>query len=530
MYTGHDTIIVEPELDWQAGDEIFLACTAAQHWHSEYRTIVSYEGGIIKLDKPLDYYHYGDAESTEAEFTVDMRGEVLLLSRNVKIQGEDVDGWGGQVLATDLFEPDGTWRKGSLMFDNVQVYNCSQKDAYMSAIRWEGATGGFSRVSNSAIHNGLDWGVMIWDSNNVEFVNNAVVGFRAVVMNLDKFRNSTIVGNFIGDGVGRGIEFIDSTIDKEACVAYGSYRNPGKGNPSYDITFTDNIAAGCMFAGFVAPGHDCDDTEQVSFRNNIAHSIGGSETGYGVYIYGNPALKFSKCFETSYFTAYKTTQSCATSFVNTYDHRAHHYTCIDGTYGISFSTGGMERDEVNMSLWDSAFYGSTKSDDCPEGGDCYCLKKTAFINFQNMNDDKDLHPTMKSSLPIYKSHGEGNWGGRVEVRDTLFKGFVGLQKCGERSVIFGSNPDSSDKIPPHFFVNSKFVDVDDLGFAFLEKPPSKWANVKDCGNFPCTAPSNYILGFTSTKFDGVTPSVTAQDFTVVPDDPTVGGTYPNCKH
>ena len=94
-YTGQDTIVVEPGLDWKEGDEIALAATASQYWHTDYRTIVSYAGGEIVLDEPLEFYHYGDASSTEEEFSVDMRGEVLLLTRNVKIQGEDIDGWGG---------------------------------------------------------------------------------------------------------------------------------------------------------------------------------------------------------------------------------------------------------------------------------------------------------------------------------------------------------------------------------------------------------------------------------------------------
>ena len=74
------------------------------------------------------------------------------------------------------------------------------------------------------------------------------------------------------------------------------------------------------------------------------------------------------------------------------------------------------------------------------------------------------------------------------------------------------------------------VDVDDNGFAFLSKPEPGWANVKDCGDFPCTAPSNWIIGFTNTKYDGVTPSTTPKDFMLVPDDLTVGGTYPGCVH
>ena len=222
-YSGQDTIIVEPGLDWQEGDEIYLAPTAAQNTHSDYRTIVSYAGGEIVLDEPLEYYHYGSPASTEEDYGVDMRGEVLLLSRGIKIHGEDIDGWGGQVMATDLFESDGTWRKGSIIFDNVQVYNCSQKDSYHSAIRFEGATGGYSRISNSAVHNGLDWGLSIINSNNIEIIDNAFVGYRAVGVNLSKFRNSTITGNFVGDVNSRNLNFIDMTIDKEACWAYNSY-------------------------------------------------------------------------------------------------------------------------------------------------------------------------------------------------------------------------------------------------------------------------------------------------------------------
>ena len=78
------------------------------------------------MKEPLKYYHWGDGDSTADEYNgVDMRGEVILLSRNIKIKGEDAEGWGGQVLATDYFENDGTWRKGQIIFDNVQLFNCS---------------------------------------------------------------------------------------------------------------------------------------------------------------------------------------------------------------------------------------------------------------------------------------------------------------------------------------------------------------------------------------------------------------------
>lgn len=187
------------------------------------------------------------------------------------------------MLATDLFEIDGTWRKGQIIMDNVQMYNCSQKDTYRSGIRFEGATG-YSRVSNSTVHNGLDWAASILQASNIELLDNTFVGFRAIGMRIDNARNCTITGNFVGDVNGRNIQFLNSAIDKEACYAYGSYLENGPGTPNYEMTFMNNIAAGCPFAGFIAPGHNCDDSSQVHFKDNVAHSVGG----YGAYVYKQP--------------------------------------------------------------------------------------------------------------------------------------------------------------------------------------------------------------------------------------------------
>ena len=91
-YQGFDEIRVERNLDWVAGDEIYLAPTNMQWTHSEYRTIVDYnvDTGIITLDEPLDFYHFGDDYTTGDDFNgLDMRGEVKLLTRNIKIEGED---------------------------------------------------------------------------------------------------------------------------------------------------------------------------------------------------------------------------------------------------------------------------------------------------------------------------------------------------------------------------------------------------------------------------------------------------------
>lgn len=70
-------------------------------------------------------------------------------------------------------------------------------------------------------------------------------------------------------------------VDKEGCVSVCAYFNKPDAK-CYDNKVTNSIAFGCEYAGFVVPGHDCDDSDvQDNFRNNVAHSMQGS----GAYIF-----------------------------------------------------------------------------------------------------------------------------------------------------------------------------------------------------------------------------------------------------
>jgi len=69
-----------------------------------------------------------------------MRGEVMLLTRNVKIDAEDIESWGGQVITSDTIEFDGKMRFGHTVLDNVEIFNCSQIDTFKAALRFEAAS------------------------------------------------------------------------------------------------------------------------------------------------------------------------------------------------------------------------------------------------------------------------------------------------------------------------------------------------------------------------------------------------------
>jgi hypothetical protein len=59
-----------------------------------------------------------------------MRGEVVLLTRNVRVIGDDTMSWGGHVVTSDTMDDLGNLVTGQLFFSNVELYNCSQENTY----------------------------------------------------------------------------------------------------------------------------------------------------------------------------------------------------------------------------------------------------------------------------------------------------------------------------------------------------------------------------------------------------------------
>jgi len=88
---------VEKNLQWNKGDKLGFPPTNMRHKQYDFAIIDTYDPltGIIKLEKAMIYYHYGAINSTASDFSgIDMRGKVLLLSRNVLIDGENIENQG----------------------------------------------------------------------------------------------------------------------------------------------------------------------------------------------------------------------------------------------------------------------------------------------------------------------------------------------------------------------------------------------------------------------------------------------------
>ena len=64
---------------------------------------------------------------------------------------------------------------------------------------------------------------------------------------------------------------------------------------------------------------------------------------------------------------------------------------------------------------------------------------------------------------------------------------------------------------------------------FIYDPPEKWANLDDCGNFPCTAPMNTLASFQGSVFYGSKARWATDDFQIIANNTGISPFIEGCK-
>ena len=108
---GENTITVAGPIDWVAGEEIVISSSSSDYTQSERLKIVSVDKTkpllpVITLSNPLLFFHYGVIETYGTSDTIDMRAEVILLTRNIVVQGDslttDDEQYGATIMITSM--------------------------------------------------------------------------------------------------------------------------------------------------------------------------------------------------------------------------------------------------------------------------------------------------------------------------------------------------------------------------------------------------------------------------------------------
>jgi hypothetical protein len=347
---GTTSIEVLNAAQWKVGDEIVLASTDYDARQAERRTIAAISGNRITLDKKLEYMHFG-----EITLNVDERGEVGLLTRNIKIQASPDAAqtfFGGHIMAMVT----------SRMFvDGVELHRMGQNlELARYPIHWHlvGDAGEGQYIRNAAIHDTYNRCVTVHGTNNLQVENNVT------------YNN---VGHcfFLEDGIEHGNKFVKNLAIQTKChtskacdptdlAPFGStadllnFKTTGQDakdilipsdntassywitNP--DNTFVGNVAAGSDATGFwfAFPDHPTGafegsdaskntwpaQTKVREFRGNVAHSNfdslmqdrapqpNGRTRAWGFIAFANPAVRKDPVVSAvEDFTAYKNRNS-----------------------------------------------------------------------------------------------------------------------------------------------------------------------------------------------------------------------------
>jgi cell migration-inducing and hyaluronan-binding protein len=183
---GSTTIEVLNAAGWRVGDEIVLASTDFDPRQAERRKITAVRGNTITLDRPLEYMHFG-----EITFGVDQRGEVGLLTRNIRIRASDDaerSYFGGHIMAMTASQ---------VHISGVELYRMGQHLTLARyPLHWHLVGEGQGQyIKNSAIHDTYSRCVTVHGTNNVLVENNVTFN---------------TVGHcfFLEDGIETGNQFV----------------------------------------------------------------------------------------------------------------------------------------------------------------------------------------------------------------------------------------------------------------------------------------------------------------------------------
>jgi len=193
---GSASIEVLNAAGWRVGDEVVLASTDFDPRQAERRTITAIRGNVVTLDKKLDVMHFG-----KITFDVDERGEVGMLTRNIRLQASadaaEAPFYGGHVMAMGA----------SKMFVEGVEFNRMGQNLTLARypIHWHlvgDAKGQYIR--NAAIHDTYNRCVTVHGTNELRIENNVTYN---------------TVGHcfFLEDGIEHGNEYIHNLAIQTKC-------------------------------------------------------------------------------------------------------------------------------------------------------------------------------------------------------------------------------------------------------------------------------------------------------------------------
>ena len=434
----------------------------------------------IRLDKVVEFYHSGTRLVVNGQL-VDMRTEVALVSRNVKIMTEG-NGWSGTVVVNDfldeLVDTDPVLRKGNVDLSHVEFDDCGQFDTNLACIRFQSVGENSSSVHHCSFKNPQTWAIYLENAKNIDLSHNLLFNSRWRGVVATNIQDVIINNNWVIRLFERN--YVGSIFDAAAGFFICSSKLP-----SCTFTLTNNRVLGSDFTGFVVGGGECSSTSKINSGNKVRSAdIGFLFTGNGDI----------RCIELSQITVHFCSEGIG--FKGWFDEFSlTNFELVENLVGMSMkSAKGDDGINVYGSLSDSIFVGKTIHSLCLDCAlDLACDQRLGYVFGLSDVGIADIVMTGKIKAPLFKQSAIANIMGTHHISNVQFMNFNINPKCTRvYDFAIASNKHAPDYQLPQFFSQVTFSNVDSNNRVYMFDPDPAWLNEEDCVDWNCTGPLNAL--------------------------------------
>ncbi|CAK8682966.1 unnamed protein product [Clavelina lepadiformis] len=521
---GTNQIIVQDVVDWVAGEEIVITTTGYDSQETEKHVIaaVADDRRTITLRDTLTHRHMGETY-TVGQHSYDMRAEVGLLTRSIKIIGQlyddiDKEAYGARVLvgsvrAKDVNNED-VQASGFARFSNVEFYRTGQEgwtdpwDPRFS-LAWVGTGAAVPArpafVKNCAFHDGYSTAIGTFGADDVNITGNVVHrtifdGIRLTGAGHQLVNNLVTVTLFRGTWGDRmeWNNFVDWHASFEVAEASS-------------LIMKGNVAAGSERRGFHIDGEACDAPEDDNaWTGNVAHGC-----LHGIQIFTADGV--GNCSMIRNFVVYKS-----------WDYGIYHQTQvsvhINNTVIADSFVGYLPY------IFAPAALSHEQADKFARMENVLCVGRSQHFDpdLDKMDEQTDKNLRVRNygpsrqaprniyngktcvMLPMFQSGPNGapfkpfnlnknypSVRGLLDI-DGLHAQNYNLNSDGTRDLVFFTNPSNEDIFHPTYLRNIVLSNVDEDSKVYYARPSIGKINPSDCVDMECDGMKNALI----KDFDG----------------------------
>ncbi|GFS10808.1 polycystic kidney and hepatic disease-like 1 [Elysia marginata] len=505
---GDTTLTVDDVTNWEAGDEILLTTTDYNSWHTETFTIGSVFDNVITLNDSVKFKHLAYSTTVDGT-TLEMKAEVALLTRNIKIEGDEYtdsekESFGTRVLVGQTFYK-GEQRAGFGQFSNVEFFHTGQEgftenyDARFSLTFMDTtSTPGmimYSFVRRCAFHNGYSTAIGAFAIQGLEIDQNVVhhtVGPGIRVEATDARVTNNLValsiwpGAYLDRSEPMNIEY-EGAI--EAIFATG-------------LVLVNNTVAGAERLAYHLPGQACTTADSDLWSNNRAT---GALVGVGIF--PEDVAVDASCVTYNGFTVWKN-YDFGFYFNNEANVIIKNNWIIENGVGIFpmvIGPGPVSHayEDKYCEINNNGFVGKTSSfsysDDVMPSNDENLLLSSQGRGFGNgvcgkvgfsvgtFTGGSNASPFK----PFTNIMSYNTISGRTMVDGNLFANYGSC--TGGRDTIITTNPSNEDANHPTYLTNCRWENVETDSKVFFHKESVGKINSADCVDMACDAKKKVML-------------------------------------